>query len=449
MTRRGAGCLVAGVFLLVCGCAHAAGAQSLSAPAHSPNGASRKHGGDHLRFVLIVTRHGVRSPTWTQSRLDSYSTHPWPKWNVDPGNLTERGFELVRKFGTFDRELFFSTGLLSPSGCNEASSIYIWADVDQRTRESGRAIAEGLLPGCGLAVHGQANGKNDTLFHSGAKNKMSSGAQLKSARSSLPEQEGHGRDEATLIGEMQNVLLDCAPKGPCSPMKRPDKMLLPEPAYAVKSKGDDLVEVQSSLPEASSIAEDFLLEFTNGMAMADVGWGHVDERELRRLIGLHSEYFQRAHQNPNTARAEAGNLLNVVVQTLRQAAEGKSVDEAMGPVGSKVVVLVGHDTNIASLAALLGLHWTLDGRSDDTPPGTEMSFELWQAANDAWYVRVTVSMQTLRQMRFMRSLSLSAPPAIENIGIPGCGSKDQGCSLEDFGKVAGSAMTSGAVSPVN
>src|SRR5262245_57016551 len=43
-----------------------------------------------LKYTLIVTRHGVRAPTWTPERLNEYSSSPWPDFGVPPGNLTPR-----------------------------------------------------------------------------------------------------------------------------------------------------------------------------------------------------------------------------------------------------------------------------------------------------------------------------------------------------------------------
>src|SRR5208337_45593 len=39
------------------------------------------------------------------------------------------------------------------------------ADSDQRTRETGKALAAGLFPGCAPAVKGMAEGTPDALFH--------------------------------------------------------------------------------------------------------------------------------------------------------------------------------------------------------------------------------------------------------------------------------------------
>ena len=58
----------------------------------------RSHNGETLRFVVVLSRHGVRSPTATPAQYNIYSVAPWPEWDVPPGNLTTHGFELMREF---------------------------------------------------------------------------------------------------------------------------------------------------------------------------------------------------------------------------------------------------------------------------------------------------------------------------------------------------------------
>ena len=69
-------------------------------------------------------------------------------------------------FGAYDRELLAAEGLLSPTGCADATQIRIVADSDQRTRETGKALAAGLAPGCAIAVTALPEGTADPLFHS-------------------------------------------------------------------------------------------------------------------------------------------------------------------------------------------------------------------------------------------------------------------------------------------
>src|ERR1700738_5386820 len=86
-----------------------------------------------LRFAVILTRHGVRSPTWTLSELNAYSGQPWPDWGVAPGNLTPRGSNLMTLFGSYYRLYFAAAGLLRPEGCADAGYVYIRADSECAT----------------------------------------------------------------------------------------------------------------------------------------------------------------------------------------------------------------------------------------------------------------------------------------------------------------------------
>jgi 4-phytase/acid phosphatase len=136
---------------------------------------------------------------------------------------------------------------------------------------------------------------------------------------------------------------------------------------------------------------------------------------------------------------EASNTLNTIARTLQQGVEGKAVAGAVGAPGNKLVLLVGHDTNIGPISALLGLHWNLDGRPDDISPGTELAFELWQTPQGAYRVKVTVTMQTLRQMREAQALTPANPPARQVITPQACGGETSTCSWEKFREFADAA----------
>jgi 4-phytase / acid phosphatase len=230
-------------------------------------------GGGRLKMVVILSRHGVRSPTWTQARLDSYSARPWPKWSVPPGELTSRGYVLIEQFGSFDRASLAGAGLFSMHGCEDASKIYIWADTDQRTMASGKAFADGFFPGCPPQVHGLSAGENDPLFHSPAKRARAAESNAASPELAARSKQQTDPRQEELIEEMQHVLLGCAPKTVCKPAYPPETSLLSTPTSALRGKDDHIVDLQGPLAQASSFAEDFLLEYVDGMPMDQVGWG--------------------------------------------------------------------------------------------------------------------------------------------------------------------------------
>ncbi len=405
------------------------------APSHKTTASA-----EHLKLVIILSRHGVRSPTWTQDRLNTYSALPWPTWSVPPGDLTPHGYALLTSFGQHDRALYAAKGLFAATGCAEAASVFIHADTDQRTLASGRALAEGLFPTCPPPLHNLPEGTNDPLFHTDV---TSTPARSATALAELQARltDAANLPDPTLIPQLQNVLLNCDPTATtCTPAHTPAALLPTGPLTAVAGKGDHLADLKGALPSASSLSEDLLLEYADAMPLQNVGWGHVDEAQLRRFLALHTVYFDLLHRTPALARLTAGEMLLRINQTLQQAVEDKPIAGALGMPGQELVLLVGHDTNLAALAALLGVHWTLDGRTDDTPPGTELAFELWETTPATYIVRLTVASQTLTQMHNPHPATLTAPPSL-TITPASCPSPN-GCPWHDFQHIVDSSTAS-------
>jgi 4-phytase/acid phosphatase len=377
-----------------------------------------------LKLVVILSRHGVRSPTWTQDRLNAFSAQPWPTWPVPPGELTPHGFDLLTRLGSQERATLAEKGLFAATGCADAESVFIYADSDQRTLASGRALAQGLFPTCPPPLHALPEGTNDPLFHADVQptpTETAAGLAELTQRLNVPT----NLPDLQLIAQLQRILLGCTLQADCTPEHPPTSLLPTGPLTAVPGKGDHIVDLKGALPTASTLSEDLLLEYADAMPPANVGWGHVDEDHLRSLLALHTTYFDLLHRTPTLARLSNGELLHHIALTLRQGIEDKPIHGALGNPGQKLVLLVGHDTNLAAIASLLGLHWTLDGRTDDTPPGTELAFELWQTApptpdHPATYtVRTTVTQQTLAQMH--DSTRASATPPVYTPLVPkGC-----------------------------
>ena len=231
------------------------------------------------------------------------------------------------------------------------------------------------------------------------------------------------------LAALEQVLSGCghAPAG-----AHPSLSLLDIPATLQTGTPRHPVEMHGPLDIASSLTENLLLEYTDGMPAADVGWGCVDGATLRGLMQLHSADEDIKDRTFAIARTDSANLLQHMVLAMQQQVAGKAVAGAPGNPGDRLLILSGHDTNVATVAGTLYLGWILDGRRDDTPPGGALVFELWRANSGAWSVRVDYMAQTLEQMRSAQVLTLATPPDRVPVFVPGCSRSDSSCSWQDF-----------------
>lgn len=392
-----------------------------------------------LRYVVIITRHGVRSPTWDNARLNEYSAEPWPEWSVPSGYLTPHGRTLMQFMGTYYREWLASEHLLSPEGCADVGRVYIHADTDQRTIETGRALAETLLPGCTVTVHSAPEGSHDPLFGPSSADMAKADWEVaaKAVQERLGDHPEHFLDSHRSAFEALEAVL----AGGGTPKKVIDTP--EETSITATAKS---VQLNERLSVASTLSENLLLEYTEGMKGKDLGWGRLDANNLFHVLELHAVVSDLTRRTPYLARTRGSNFLDHVLLSMQQAATGKAVPGALGPPGAAVLIVSGHDTNLANLSGMLGLSWQLPGyQRDDTPPGGALIFSLWQQTDTGYYmVRTQYLAQTLEQMRSATPLTLAAPPAKEDLAPEGCDSatKSVGCSWDTFAKSLQKAIDS-------
>ena len=373
-----------------------------------------------LKYVLIMSRHGVRSPTWETARLNEYSTQTWPDWGVKPGELTPHGREGVKLMGGFYRAWLSKAGLFSADGCRDAARIYVRADAGQRSGETGRAFAESVLPGCEIPV-ATAGGK-DALF-SGV-GKADPGLAGKAVREHLGPASAVLAKYAPAFDTLSNILTGGGTA---------QRTLM---GGATEESGDGGgADIPRPLATASTLSEVFLLEYAQGMPESALGWGRLTKQKLLQVLELHTAYADVARRTPYLARARGSNLLAHILASLEQAASGKPVAGALGQPGSALAILAGHDTNLSNLSGMLDLSWRVPGHaSDDTPPESALVFSLWREASGGSFVKLEFVTPSLDQMRHLEPLTLNSPPARVTVAIPACASPraDGGCAWAAF-----------------
>jgi 4-phytase / acid phosphatase len=375
----------------------------------------------NLQYVVLLSRHGVRPPLNKPGEIDSFSAAPWPQWEVPPGYLTPHGFQLMKIFGAWDRASFARKGLFSAEGCGDAARVTILADSDERTRETGKALAQGMFPGCIVEVHAKPEGTPDPLFReSEAGNAMIAAAIAGRLGGNAGNLTAALRPQ---LDQLDSVLAGCG-KVPGTNPKRTSIFDVPA---GIGPSGN----LHGPVRTGSTFVENFLLEYTDGKP--DVAWGCVDGAKLRALMQIDTASWEYGTRTRAFARAYASSLIEHIEKSMEQSVTGKPVAGALGKPGDRLLILVGHDTNIATVSGALGIDWIIDGRINDTPPGGALLFELWKPRNGGQpFVRIEYTAQTLEQMRDSQQLSPSNRPAAALIFVPGCSSADSSCTWRGF-----------------
>jgi 4-phytase/acid phosphatase len=396
--------------------------------AYAPSASPAAEPDSEVVMAVIVTRHGVRSPLLDANKaFGDYSANRWPEWTVPAGNLTPHGKRQMELMGAYYRELYVQAGLLPGRAKADAGLITLRADSDQRTIETARDLGEGLMPGAQPLVQARPRGEPDPLFEPVKAGFGHADFALASA-SLLGRIGGNSANlvtaHAAAFATLQRILLGSGgpvPAGKKSVLDSPTS-LAPEPSVG------NAVAITGPLRDGMRCTDNFILEYAEGMPLSDVGWGRLSRADLTQLLEIHSVYFDLTQATFYPAQVQVSNLASHILETLEQGAMGRAVPGALcGPSG-RLVVLVGHDSNLVSLAGLMGFSWWMEGtQKDPVLPGGALVFELRRSRSDGRFlVRIAYVCQTLEQMRSGDLLTLKNPPATVPIFIPGCSASTPG-----------------------
>jgi 4-phytase/acid phosphatase len=379
-----------------------------------------------LERVVIVMRHGVRPPTKSAQALAPLSDRPWPDaaaWGAAPGELTPHGAAAIGRTG---RELarLYPSLLAAPGTTTEA--VMIWADgADQRTRETAKALARGLSPERPVEIGAAPEGAADPLFDA-----LDAGvcaldpAQAKAAVDAQAPFETPAAQAG--LQRLQQILAPEACAGGAG------TCLAGPAAASADARG---VKLSGGLGVGASLAEDLLLEWENGLAGGDLGGGRLSRADLDPVMAVHNRASDLTRRTPYVALRRAGPLAGFLLAAL--AGEETPAGTPRVVASRRLIVLVGHDTNLDNLAGAFGLGWTLQGQPDPTAPGTALAFERWrEAATGRAVLRLRVLYAPADRVR-----DLADP--LTQVAIPAggdCGGAGAQCRLEPWAHAARSRV---------
>lgn len=367
-------------------------------------------GAVRLERVVMLMRHGVRAPLSGEVPDGTRAASAWPAWSVPAGQLTSHGAAAVALVARHDRRWLAP---LAPARCPRPGSIVIRSNSEQRTIATGEAYARGFAPGCDLAVEHLAPGTTDPMFVP-----LGAGATAFDPAAAIASIQAYTGGMTRLVERhrpalaMLDRVLACTP-APCSPEEAPT--LTP----SADGRGVDL---GGPIRRTSGIAQVLLLEQAEGMPAAAVGWGRASPATIERLGALHAALFDVFTRSPYMAAHQAAVFGRRMIATLT------------APQAPQLEVLVGHDTNVTALAAVLHVDLTAPGfaRNDATPGGALVVERLRDTRSGVRYVRLFYRTQSLAAIR-----TLSPAVAVIPIAIPDCAAP---CRLDRFAALLASRI---------
>ena len=409
---------------------------------------------DELRAVVILARHGVRAPIESETRSNAFNAQPWPTWPVEPGRLTPHGIDALKRMGEFYRQRYASL-LTGPDPCPLKVAAY--STDTPRTIASAKATLSAVVPNCTIDVHADLSQDPPTIDR----------ARLADAVNGRMANQPAWFENAFAapLAEMHSILTTCASSSKACIPNKPDfrtTMLQtgstqPGMNQSAASTYGTLVprdsRKENAVTPGADFAENFLLQYVEGMPLDQVGWGRVSRPTLDRLMEMNTRYHDFMLRTPYYAQQAAGPLAQQISAILKaKAHETESgVHITTSPDMPPFFFFSAHDANLTWMGGLLRMDWMVsDEIFNATPPGSALVFELHHnKQTSADTVRVLFIAQTLAQIRNLTPLTGDEHPSIAPIYIPNCSGPgpDYACSLEDFARIVANASGSATPTP--
>ena len=356
--------------------------------------------GYQLQQVLIMSRHNLRAPLANNgSVLEQSTPEKWPEWDVPGGQLTTKGGVLEVYMGHYMREWLAEEGVVTAGECPTANSVYAYANSLQRTVATAQFFITGAFPGCDVPVHHQEQmGTMDPTFNP-----------------VITDNSPEFRDKDSP---------SCKEKQVCSLTGAKD-------TYSAEYQKEP--GVSGPLKVGNSLVDAFTLQYYEGFPLDQVAWGEIKtDQQWRVLSQLKNGYQDSLFTSAEVARNVAKPLVKYIDNVL-------VTDQAKAP---KITLLVGHDSNIASLLKALDFKpYQLPGQYERTPIGGKIVFQRWHdKTGNRDLMKIEYVYQSTEQLRNAQALSLKAPAQRVTLALNGCPVDADGfCPIETFNTVLNTA----------
>ncbi|MDO4435705.1 MAG: bifunctional glucose-1-phosphatase/inositol phosphatase [Cardiobacteriaceae bacterium] len=389
----------------------------------------------HLEKVVMFSRHGIRAPlVGYGSALAEATPQTWPTWQTEGGHLTPKGTQLEALFAVYLGEWLEATGLIKKDQC-QTDQFLIYTNSLPRTIATGQAFADKAFPDCGLKVrHQEEVGKMDDTFNPIVRREVTPEFEQQ-LRQSIDESLG-GKGFAGLnerladnYAELEKVL-DYGQSVACQEKKSCDFRLLENTLSFEQGKEP---KTTGALRNGTGAGDNFILQYYEGFPENEVAWGKItSEDSWKKITAIKDLYNDVLFGSPLMAKEAATPLLLFIQNAFHDA--GYQHDLIVPARQAKVVLLVGHDSNVGSLLPLLKVKpYQLPKQYEHTPSGGKLVFQKWRDGQGKAWAKVEYVYQSTEQLRIAEALDLKNPPQKVVLELSDCPINEQGfCPFEQF-----------------
>ena len=366
-----------------------------------------------LKEVVVMSRHNIRSPlTSGGAAYQRVTPHTWFKWSSPSSQLSLRGGVLETEMGQFFRQWVVSEGLLPDNYRPEGDEVLFYANSRQRTFATAKYFSAGFLPFANVEItHKLDEDKMDPVFTPQfTKMNDTYRQQVLADMQALNggPQAWMATQQPTL--ELMEQVLDIA-HSPAAQQGDTTHFWFDDTQFKLE-KGSE-PKMTGGYTLANSVADALVLQCYESESMT--AFGHELTIEQWRAICAVKEVYDGLLFTTHSA---AVNLAYPLVSRIR---------EELNRSDRKFMFLCGHDSNLASISAALGLQIpeTENALELNTPIGSKLVFEKWSDGADE-YVAVNLVYQSIGQLQGRTLLSHAAPPMVLPVTIDGLNANSDG-----------------------
>ena len=354
--------------------------------------------------MVILSRHNIRSPlSGPGSVLSRITPHAWFDWSSAPGELSLRGGALEMEMGQFFREWLISEGFFEKNAVPTADDVRFYANSIQRTRATARAFAAGMFPMAEIEVEQHTPlGTMDPVFNPQI-TRLSDGflAKAYSEIEAMGGTDGPLKEKYALLEKVLDIK--------ASPAAKNDTTSFGQFPSSVQFEMGKEPMMTGGLKMACSASDALTLQYYEEPDAVKAGFGHkLSEKDWADVSSVKDWYQDLLFATPSVAVNVAYPMLWELLHELQHP-------------WRKFAFLCGHDSNIGSVLAALGVEpYSAPGAIETkTPIGGKILFQKFRGPDGRMYADIWLVYATADQLRELSILSLQHPPMAIQLHLKG------------------------------